>query len=307
MADAKKMKMTTTTGEMYAPWDFGNLQVIKSSAHFVAYTGTAGPSEPEGTKDRAVLLIGKVPFDPATVGTSVTGDGAPNRSAEIFRNSKFSKYDVSVSDTWRVELIAPCSQRDVDKYSDQTFSFIRETPAVYTAVTLPYIEAIPPSSVEWVHNILEGKKEKENVLATQPGFMIVKDYKWNDSANLAAMHLLGLVQDRGLRSVRDLRGAHVPLLRAVRAAGLGVLKDQFGIDTAQVRAYFHYLPTFYHLHVHFDHVSADVTATHAVSKAILLDDVIDNLELDPEYYVKASITFTAGSVRDAKILEQLLA
>ena len=112
------------------------------------------------------------------------------------------------------------------------------------------------------------------MLATQPGFMIVKDYKWNDSANLAAMHLLGLVQDRGLRSVRDLRGAHVPLLRAVRAAGLGVLKDQFGIDTAQVRAYFHYLPTFYHLHVHFDHVSADVTATHAVSKAILLDDVI---------------------------------
>ena len=97
-----------------------------------------------------MLLIGKVPFDPATVGTSVTGDGAPNRSAEIFRNSKFSKYDVSVSDTWRVELIAPCSQRDVDKYSDQTFSFIRETPAVYTAVTLPYIEAIPPSSVEWV-------------------------------------------------------------------------------------------------------------------------------------------------------------
>ena len=134
-----------------------------------------------------------------------------------------------------------------------------------------------------VHNILEGKKETENVLATQPEFLIVKDYKWNDPANLAAMHLLGLVQDRGLRSVRDLRGAHVPLLKAVREAGLGVLKQQFGIDAAQVRSYFHYLPTFYHLHVHWDHVSADVTATHAVSKAILLDDVIGKVNLDRSY------------------------
>lgn len=97
-----------------------------------------------------MLLVGKVPFDPASVGVTVTGDGASDRSAEIFRNSKYSKFDVSVADTWRVELIAPCSQRDVDKYSAQTFSFIRETPAVYAAVTLPYIEAIPSSAIEWV-------------------------------------------------------------------------------------------------------------------------------------------------------------
>jgi len=117
-----------------------------------SYTGTAGTADAGGTKDRAVLLVGKAPFDPGsvTVGVTVTGDGASDRSAEIFRNSKYSKFDVSVADTWRVELIAPCSQRDVDKYSAQTFSFIRETPAVYAAVTLPYIEAIPASAIEWV-------------------------------------------------------------------------------------------------------------------------------------------------------------
>ena len=55
---------------------------------------------------------------------------------------------------------------------------------------------------------------------------------------------------------------------------LQVINDKFGVTKQQIRAYIHYHPTYYHLHVHFIHVSVDVGAGMAVGKAHLLDDVI---------------------------------
>lgn len=71
----------------------------------------------------------------------------------------------------------------------------------------------------------------------------------SDESNLDIMHLLGFPLSHDLRSLRDLRGANLPLLRAIRADGLRILKERFGLRASKVRVYFHYLPTFYHLHV----------------------------------------------------------
>lgn len=190
-------------------------------------------------------------------------------------------------------MICPASDRDVAKYSRQQTHLIREDPELYAAATKPFIDAVPSDAVQWVYNILEGTSEAENVLSSHSSFLIVKDYKWSDETELTAMHLLGLVHDRvALKTVRDLRGEHLPMLKMMRAEGYSVASERFGIPGSQVRAYFHYIPTFFHLHVHFDHVGAQ-TATHQVGKAILLDDVILWLESDAEYFRKTTLTFAA--------------
>lgn len=133
----------------------------------------------------------------------------------------------------------------------------------------------------------------------------MKDYKWNDEAKVTAMHVLGMPKEKGkLKSIRDLRGEHIPLLKSIRAAGLAALEEKYGIQANTIRCYFHYLPTFYHLHVHFDHIAGG-HGGHNVAKAVLLDDVIDALEVDGNYFSKASLTFQAGDVRDKKILAAL--
>jgi m7GpppX diphosphatase len=63
------------------------------------------------------------------------------------------------------------------------------------------------------------------------------------------------------------------------------LKENYKIDASKVRCYFHYLPTFFHLHVHFDHISASHAGV-GVAKAVMFDDVIDWLQQDSAYFSK---------------------
>ncbi|DBB15781.1 hypothetical protein WJX82_005294 [Trebouxia sp. C0006] len=101
---------------------------------------------------------------------------------------------------------------------------------------------------------------------------------------------------RDLRSLRDLKLEHVPLLKNIKQKACKVINDKFGVTKQQIRAYIHYHPTYYHLHVHFIHVSVDVGAGMAVGKAHLLDDVIDNLEsCSSDYYKLRTLHFTLGA------------
>lgn len=63
----------------------------------------------------------------------------------------------------------------------------------------------------------------------------------------------------------------------------------------KIRAFFHYHPTFYHLHVHFTHVKLTKKVSLQVGRAISLHEVIDNIEnFSPDkekgdFYQKKSI------------------
>ena len=56
-----------------------------------------------------------------------------------------------------------------------------------------------------------------------------------------------------------------------------------------IRAYFHYVPSYYHLHVHFTHVNYDAPGA-VVGRAHLLNDVIDNLTLIGDFYQRRTLT-----------------
>lgn len=56
---------------------------------------------------------------------------------------------------------------------------ITETAEIYHKAILPWIESQPKSRIQWVYNILEGLKERENVLFRDDdpdtGFIVLPD------------------------------------------------------------------------------------------------------------------------------------
>ena len=63
-----------------------------------------------------------------------------------------------------------------------------------------------------------------------------------------------------------------------------MIKEKYGVNASSIRAFFHYPPTYWHLHVHFCHTSISKKVSCEAGRAILIEDVIDNLEADPNYY-----------------------
>jgi len=64
--------------------------------------------------------------------------------------------------------------------------------------------------------------------------------------------------------------------------------DKFGLKKEEVVAFFHYPPTYYHLHVHFIHLK--MLHDHSPTRTVFLDDVIENLEFfGGDYYQKKTL------------------
>ena len=83
--------------------------------------------------------------------------------------------------------------------------------------------------------------------------------------------------------MRELNGSHLDLLRNIRDESFAAIERVFGLKKSQVRCFLHYAPTYWHLHVHFVHVNLVNKAVN-VGRALLFEDVIDNIEADGAYY-----------------------
>ena len=171
---------------------------------------------------------------------------------------------------------------------------IRETPESYEKITLPFLEK-EQFSVDWVYNVLEHKTEQDRIIIEDSdavnGFMLLPDLKW-DGLTRETLYCSAIVMDRTIKSIRDLRESHLPLLENIREKSLKAIEEKYDIPPSQIRAYFHYQPSYYHLHVHFNYLKYDAPGI-LCDKAHLLDAVIDNIKLMPNYYQKATLNFVA--------------
>lgn len=191
----------------------------------------------------------------------------------------------------KVTIIYPATEKHIVKFSAQPKYLVEETAQDYQTVTLPHLEQ-EQLSLEWLYNVLEHRKEKDRIVFEDPsdetGFILLPDLKW-DGKTLEQLYLLALVRQRGIRSLRDLTPAHLPLLRNIRQRGTEAIRERYGLAADQLRIYLHYQPSFYHLHVHFTYLKHDPPGIHC-EKSHLLATVIGNLELLPDYYQKATLT-----------------
>ncbi|RSH90865.1 hypothetical protein EHS25_010041 [Saitozyma podzolica] len=197
-----------------------------------------------------------------------------------------------------IKVICPATETHIKKYTAQERAMVSETAEMYERIVVPYIHSFPPSRVEWVYNILAGKKEAERVLYKDDdpdhGFMILPDLKW-DQTSMSALYLTVLVQTRSIRTLRDLTPAHLPMLNKIRQTVYSTCAENFGVAKNKLRLFIHYQPSYYHLHVHVVHIESEGFMGMTVGQAHLLDDVISLLELSPpapEPSILARMTLT---------------
>ena len=227
------------------------------------------------------------------------------------------------------EARAKLLSKHVSRNTAQAPKVVRETAASYAAKHVPYMRSIPEGAIGWVYKILNKEKEVERLLYDDSnpnhGFLINVDPKWTthpettragwrdavtaanvrekatafgsntahaNAAYANELYCLGLCHRRDVRSLRDLRAEHLPMLRAMLRKGREIAAETYGVPTESLRCFVHYPPQFYHFHAHFTHVAIDVGVS--TERAHLLDDVIENLERDGEHYAKCGLTMRMG-------------
>ncbi|KAH9897309.1 scavenger mRNA decapping enzyme [Xylariomycetidae sp. FL2044] len=214
---------------------------------------------------------------------------------------------------FKIDLIYPCTEKHIKKHSRQGYRFVIETPEIYRDKVRPYMQANREEGrLNWVYNIIEGRKEVEDVIYRTPlgrdgdeGFLLAPNLHW-DRKTIEALHLLAIVERRDIWSLRDLKKKHIPWLRHMRAKLVdATVRTYPQIEADQLKLFCHYQPTYYHFHIHIVHVMLEAAGSQSVGKAIGLDSIMEQLgsmagdEDDDETGMDTiSIGYTVGEASD---------
>ncbi|PSS02268.1 HIT-like domain-containing protein [Coniella lustricola] len=210
----------------------------------------------------------------------------------------------------KINLIYPCTDQHIKKYSKQGVRFVTETPEIYHNHVRPYMQAKRDQGrLNWVFNIIEGRKEVEDVIFRTPlgqageeGFLLLPDLNW-DRKTIETLHLLGIVERRDIWSLRDLKVKHLAWLQHMEAKFVQATAQVYpDIEPDQLKLYVHYQPTYYHFHIHIVHVALEAGATQATGKAIGLESIIEHLKSMGEDQEKGmdsvSLGYTLGEASE---------
>lgn len=79
----------------------------------------------------------------------------------------------------KLNLIYPCGEQHVKKYSQQGMRMVTETPEIYRDYVRPFIQKKREEGrLNWVFNIIEGRTEQEDVIYREhgeEGFLLLPD------------------------------------------------------------------------------------------------------------------------------------
>ncbi|CAZ85248.1 unnamed protein product [Tuber melanosporum] len=253
----------------------------------------------QDTGTKTVNLLGEIESTPAILiaektAFNVTGAHLTKFSHDlhlpkvtlIARNDIYHSFMASQNSEYgevKLTLIFPATETHIQKYTHQQLRMVVETPEIYRELVKPYVEEKRGSGrLDWVHNILEHKAEKESIIVEDTddveGFILLPDLKW-DRKTMASMYTMAIVRRRDITSIRDLKKMHVPWLKNLRRRIPEVICEKYsGIEPDQIKLYVHYQPSYYHFHLHAISISHDSGIGQATGKAILLGNIISRLE-----------------------------
>ncbi len=216
--------------------------------------------------------------------------------------------DVALPDL-KLNLIYPCTEKHIKKYSPQNVRMVTETPQIYKDHVHPYMQKQRDEGrLNWVFNIIEGRTEQEDVMlrdqgeGDRDGFLLLPDLNW-DRKTLTSLHLLGLVERRDIWSLRDLKKENVGWLKHMKEKILDATIQLYPtLEKDMLKLYIHYQPTYYHFHIHVVHVVLEAGATQATGKAFGLENIISQLETlsgGPEAgMADVSLTYYVGEANE---------
>jgi m7GpppX diphosphatase len=243
-----------------------------------------------------IVSFEKTQYDDAVIPSLTTSVGAMD---EVVENNIYgwcmTQMKNNVSDT-RIKTIFPASDVHIAKYDAQARVMLVETPELYNNVTLPYIRSIPAKRTQWVNNILDGSAEAGHVIYhdkdPETGFVILPDMKWDGKDK--TLYWVAISMQSSILSLRSLNQEHFGFLKKVRETSYKLVKEKANLDPTQLRLFIHYQPSYYHFHIHITAVAFSDAPGVVSGQAHLLDTVINNIELFPDYYQKVDLPFVIG-------------
>jgi Scavenger mRNA decapping enzyme C-term binding len=164
--------------------------------------------------------------------------------------------------------------------------YVEETYEEY----LKKLEELDPINMTWIKKIISGDAEQEKVLERNSEYIVARDWKFdisldedgNATFKREDLHILGIPIEQ-IGSIRDIEPDQIPMLNEMKEKALYICEETFGMKRDEIKIYFHYPPTTYHLHVHYTWVGLDDSTTN-FERALDYDTVMRNIALDPNYY-----------------------
>eukprot|EP00928_Gymnodinium_smaydae_P070785 TRINITY_DN54554_c0_g1_i1.p1 TRINITY_DN54554_c0_g1~~TRINITY_DN54554_c0_g1_i1.p1 ORF type:complete len:334 (-),score=42.28 TRINITY_DN54554_c0_g1_i1:7-981(-) len=228
----------------------------------------------------------------STLGRALEGSG------NWFKNDRFHKQTAVGGADVCFEVVYPATAKDIAKHRQVALVRVIETPALYKTVTVPRTLVGAEARDSWVVNIIEGRKEVENVVPelSGNGLVIVKDYKWQDMKNTDELYYQCLFSDTSVRSLRNLTGDHVPILKRIRDTVVPGLALRHGLESDSLMTYVHYHPTFWYFHVHVVNTRHTMFTREgqsmflsAMDRFHKLETVLALVEANGAHYAEASL------------------
>ena len=180
---------------------------------------------------------------------------------------------------------------DVDTIPHQVFSRLLLDQSSAHRWGQPPVPAHPDAAQRGLE-IQPAKKAPRDTMVSKPqpthcnGWMQPIEKRWRSRKPVNSLHWLAVATDTTLRTLRDLRGMHIPMLLAMYTQTCKKIHDDTGIPLDQIMAYVHYPPSVYQLHIHFKH-PVGPHFSHDSFRIHPLVTIINNLKIDPDYYAKS--------------------
>lgn len=138
-------------------------------------------------------------------------------------------------------------------------------------------EHIKGTDRQWIYNLTSSAQE-EIFIETSEWILAKDKHPGTD------LRFLIVYRDLGLRSIRDLRYEHVPMLLESRSRSLNYIRRNFP-KRQNWYIYFHYYPSVFQLHAHI----AGGTSNRNQDRMHHMHNVVRNLMKDSEWYKNALI------------------
>jgi m7GpppX diphosphatase len=198
-------------------------------------------------------------------------------------NDRFYKCTIIGENKIDCSIIHPTTFKDIEKYQKKSLILVNESYQDYLQKVIPFVD----SEVKWIQNIISHQSEQERILCEDKDFVFLPDAKW-DGENVNSLYYLAIVKDNSLRSIRDLNEKHISLLEKIKKICVNKIQECHQIPENQIKSYFHYPPSFWHLHIHFN-IIENFQFGSMCFIGHSLTNVINNIKLIPDYYQKADI------------------
>ena len=175
---------------------------------------------------------------------------------------------------------------------------VHETARAYCSPAMQEFIQSEIARKQWIYKIISGEKESDAVIFQNDDFVILPDTEAPNEMGL--LNWMVVFKDADLVCMRSLRGRHMGLLSDV----LCKIRDLLPADVEAPMVYFHYPPSVWQLHLHVAAPCDMLRTTNSMQKVCFLEDVISNLEIDPDYYAKATLSYVMPTTHE---LSQLCA